>query len=158
MNQPDSFPRSPEFGESLEEILRRHTVEQFRSGVYEAWIELVDRYFGGESPEEQAKLSTFARSELPLAAAVWRDIDNRYPGVHAYFLVKVHPASGERIKVGPYGTEPIIVAFVDDNGSIVDNENRPRPITYSDEQVQVVVRQAQEFEMAGYSPNPRPQF
>lgn len=156
MNNPNSYPQPPESDDTLEAILRQHTLEQFREGIYVSWIELVDRYYGGKSPEEQAKLSAFARSEMPLAAAVWRDIDNRYPGVNAYFLVKVDPKSGERIKYGPYGTEPIIVAHVDNDGNIVEIPEHGRPETYTDEQVEVVVRQAHELEMAGFTPNPIP--
>ena len=156
MNNPNSYPQSPESEDTFKRILRQHAAEQFRTGIYASWIELVDRYYGGNNPKEQKKLSAFARSEMPLAAAVWRDIDNRYPGVNAYFLVKVDLETGERVKYGPYGTEPIIVAHADNAGNIVEIREKGRPETYTDEQVQVVVRQAHELEAAGFTPNPLP--
>lgn len=156
MANSESFPESPESDNLLERILQQHTFEQLRTGVYAAWIELVDRYYGGNNPKEQEKLSAFARSEMPLGATVWREVDNRFPGVHAYLLVKVDPKTGERVKYGTYGIEPIIVAHVDNDGNIVDKDGDGIPKTYTDEQVQLVVKQAHELEAVGYIPNPIP--
>ncbi len=151
MNQPDSFPQSPEFSESLEDTLRRHAMEQLESGVYAAWIECVDRYYGGVNSDEQAKLSSFARTELPLVATVRRNHDHRYPGVHSYHLVKAHPETLARVSYGPYGLEPIFVTDADNEGNIVEINPKNHSSTYTEEQVQIVIRQAHELEKYGIS-------
>jgi hypothetical protein len=150
MNYEAVLEPAPERRDSLRDVLKRHASEHFRNGIYGAWIGLVDGYYGGENPEEQAKLSAFARSEYPLIAVTANYTDLRYPGVRPYFLVKIDPHTRQRISYGPYGTEPIIVGFLDANGNVIKKEDpSSNPSTYTDEQVLLVAQQAQELETFG---------
>jgi hypothetical protein len=148
-----------ERSQELGEILTRHTSEYLTGGVYQTWIGVVSRYFGhpdDSNPEEiktqmKAELNSFARTELPLAAITRNDFDRRHPGFNSHFLIKVDPDTGQRIKYGQFGTEPIIVAITNDSGEIVEHEDvGPKETPYSHGQVQLVIRNALEIKEAGF--------
>ncbi len=138
----------------LKDILTRHTNDYIASGVYQAWIGVVGKYYDNQNTEGQEELDRFAATELPLAAITKKNCDRRYPGINSHYLIKVNPDTGARIKLGMYGIglEPIIVAFADETGGIFEREDAGHRVTpYTADQVKQVIEHAQELESAGYN-------
>ena len=150
----ERFGSRPKDGDStLKDILTRHTVDYLMNGAYRTWIEVNGRACIIPDGAEQEELDRFAVGELPLGAVTRKSPDRRYRGFDFHYLVKADPDTGERVKLGLFGSEIVIVAITDPEGAITEIEEHGHRVTpYTQEQVDQVVQNAEELVSAGFPP------